>query len=71
MRGMRQLAASDNAAPLGPAAWAVASVTCLAAKALFCGIARTSSQPGMPLEASTQASLQHVLVRMAVFSCQI
>lgn len=42
MRGMRQLAASQNAAAPGPAASATASVTCLAVAALH----RATHRPG-------------------------
>ncbi len=69
MRGMRQLAASDHAAPHGRAASAVAVLTCLAANALFCAVKKTSCPPTMPMDAIMQARLHCALVHRSVFYC--
>ena len=66
MRGTHQLAASGDAAPLGPAASAVASVTCLAVNALFRAMQQTSCPPETPLKAFVRASMRDVLVRTSV-----
>ena len=65
---MRQLAASQDAAALGPAASAVASVACVAVGALMSATSKVRYPPGTPREAFEE-DLHETLVRMAVSQC--
>ena len=65
MRGMRQLAASQDAAALGPVASAMAFVTCLAIASLFCATSNISYLPGMSRQAFKN-NVHETLVRMTV-----
>ena len=65
MWGMRQLAASQAAAALGPATSATASVTCLAVAAIYSATHKTPR--GAPHMSFLGGNLYKALVRVSAF----
>lgn len=66
MWGMRQLAASQDAAAFGPAASVTASTTCLAIAALY--RAMYKAPPGAPRASFKGGTMYGALVRAPAFS---